>query len=136
MPDMKFTDSRYAQSYCKAPDYPDVVGKALKEMHRQVGDLEINENGRAEKGLLVRHLVMPDNRAGTKEAMRFLASEISIHTYVNIMDQYHPSGNIADFPELQRPTTDEEFQEALDTARAEGLLRLDNRQRGFLLHWR
>ncbi len=80
--------------YAEAPDYPQVVTAALKEMHRQTGDLEMDEDGIAMRGLLVRHLVLPEGLAGTREAMRFLAKEISGNTYVNIMDQYHPCGEI------------------------------------------
>jgi putative pyruvate formate lyase activating enzyme len=136
MPDLKFSRDIPSTFYCKAPDYPEVVQKALKEMHRQAGDLVTDEKGHAQRGLLVRHLVMPEDIAGTKQAVRFLAQEVSKNTYVNIMDQYRPCGDISRFPELSRPITREEFQEALDVARSEGITRLDNRQRGFLLHWR
>ncbi len=136
MPDVKFFSSKSANAYCNAPDYPAVVKKALKEMHRQVGDLIIDEHGQAQRGLLVRHLVMPEDAAGTKQAMHFLAQEISRNTYVNIMDQYHPCGNLDRFPELARRIKDEEFHQALEDARAEGITRLDDRQRGFLLNWR
>ena len=136
MPDFKFSSDLSATFYCKAPDYPEVVKSALKEMHRQVGDLVLDENHRAIKGLIVRHLVMPEHVAGTKDAMNFLANEISENTYVNIMDQYHPCGDISDFPEIARKITSEEFQEALDEAKAEGITRLDNRKRDFLFQWR
>lgn len=139
MPDLKFSKDIPALLYCKAPEYPVVVKAAIREMHRQVGDLVLDSKAHALRGLLVRHLVMPDDLAGTGEAMRFLAAEISRNTYVNIMDQYRPCGDGDDserFPELQRRITPEEFQAARDTAQAEGLVRLDNRQREFLLHWR
>ena len=136
MPDFKFSSDLSATFYCKAPDYPEVVKSALKEMHRQVGDLVLDENHRAIKGLIVRHLVMPEHVAGTREAMNFLANEITENTYVNIMDQYHPCGDISDFPEIARKITSEEFQEALDEAKAEGITRLDNRKRDFLFQWR
>ncbi len=136
MPDLKFSGDLSATFYCKAPDYPDIVKKAVKEMHRQVGDLVLDENNRAVKGLLVRHLVMPDQVAGTKETMRFLSNEISENTYVNIMDQYHPCGDAYNFQELSRKITGEEFQEAIDEARSEGITRLDNHKRDFLFQWR
>jgi putative pyruvate formate lyase activating enzyme len=126
MPDFKFTRSDVAETYSEAPDYPQVVTAALKEMHRQTGDLEMDEDGIAMCGLLVRHLVLPDGLAGTREAMRFLAKEISGNTYVNIMDQYHPCGEIipSGSPLAQRITKNE-FKEAVDIAREEGITRLD-----------
>ena len=136
MPDYKFSQDIPALLYCKAPDYPEVVKSALREMHRQVGDLEMDKNNRAVRGLLVRHLVMPDGLAGTRQAMKFIADEISHRTYVNIMDQYHPCGEADKFPELNRRITPEEYEEALQATRDAGLTRLDNRQRPILLHWR
>ncbi|MCX8043873.1 MAG: radical SAM protein [Desulfobacterota bacterium] len=137
MPDLKFSRDIPALIYCKAPDYPEIVRAAIREMHRQVGDLVLDEHGHAQRGLLVRHLVMPDDIAGTSDAMRFLAGEISRSTYVNIMDQYRPCGDELDrFPELRRRITPEEYQHALEAAHAEGLYRLDDRQRTFLFPWR
>jgi len=137
MPDLKFSKDIPALLYCKAPDYPTVVRMAIKEMHRQVGDLLLDSHGHAQRGLLVRHLVMPDDLAGTSEAMQFLATEISNNTYVNIMDQYHPCGeDINRFPELQRRITPEEYWAAIEAAHAAGLYRLDDRQRTFLFSWR
>ena len=127
MPDYKFTDGEIAARYTQAPDYPEVVQAALKEMHRQVGDLVMDEEGIALRGLLVRHLVLPEGLAGTGGAMHFLATEISRHTYVNIMDQYHPCGDIIphDSP-MRRRITRPEFSEALRLARQEGLYRFDS----------
>ena len=126
MPDFKFTGSDVAEMYSEAPDYPQVVTAALKEMHRQTGDLEMDEDGIAMRGLLVRHLVLPEGLAGTREAMRFLAREISRNTYVNIMDQYHPCGEIIPpASPLARRITGKEFREAVDMAREEGITRLD-----------
>jgi len=136
MPDYKFSKDIPAIFYCKAPDYPEVVKRALREMHRQVGDLKMDGNNRAVRGLLVRHLVMPDGLAGTREAMRFIADELSLHTYVNIMDQYHPAGELEKFPELNHAVTAQEYEEALNIAREEGLTRFDSRHRPILLHWR
>jgi putative pyruvate formate lyase activating enzyme len=129
MPDFKFAVSSPAGDYCKAADYPDVACLAIKEMHRQVGDLVLDERGIARRGLLVRHLVLPGGLAGTGEVVRFLANEISSNTYVNIMDQYFPCGDIQPGSPLGRRITGEEYEEALSLARAAGLTRLDNRER-------
>src|SRR3989338_1082154 len=126
MPDFKFTDSDIANRLCKARDYPEVATKAIKEMHRQVGDLVINNHGIAERGLIVRHLIMPNELAGTRKVMHFLANEISKNTYVNIMDQYHPCGLAHKYPEINRRITTEEFSNAINIAREEGLTRLDS----------
>jgi len=124
MPDIKYADPRMAARYSGAADYPETVRRAVREMHRQVGDLRI-ENGLATRGLLVRHLVMPGDAAGTQEVMRFLAREISQDTYVNLMDQYHPCGRAFRHPRIARPITEVEFREALEAAREEGIHRLD-----------
>jgi putative pyruvate formate lyase activating enzyme len=129
MPDFKFARSGPAQEYCEATDYPDVARSAIKEMHRQVGDLVLDERGIARRGLLVRHLVLPGGLAGTDEVVRFLASEISANTYLNIMDQYFPHGDIRPRSLLGRRITGKEYEEALELARAAGLTRLDNRER-------
>jgi len=136
MPDIKFFDQQAASRYSKAPDYPAVVRAAVKEMHRQVGDLQLDQQGRAQHGLLVRHLVMPHVRTGPAQIMGFLAQEVSPQTYVNIMDQYRPCGSISAFPELARGINEDEYHNALEAARAAGLTRIDSRQRDLLLHWR
>lgn len=128
MPDAKFFSPEPAKRYCQAEDYPDRAKRALKEMHRQVGDLELDEGGLAVRGLLVRHLVMPDDLAGTRQWMGFLAREISPNTYVNVMDQYRPCGDLASFPELQRSITPQEHEAALDAAAKAGITRLDQRR--------
>lgn len=128
MPDLKFMDPKVCKELMNAEDYPQVVKAAIKEMHRQVGDLQINEQGTATRGLLVRHLVMPDDLAGTREAMHFLA-EISRNTYVNVMDQYRPCGKAVGRPGIDRSVTREEYTRALDMAREEGIRRLDDRVR-------
>jgi putative pyruvate formate lyase activating enzyme len=128
MPDLKFADSEVARRYCDAPDYPERAQAALKEMHRQVGDLVINEWGIAERGMLVRHLVMPEGKAGTYELMKFVAEEISQNTYVNIMNQYRPCGGAAQFSELTRAVTPAEYQQALNDAQAAGISRIDQRR--------
>lgn len=127
MPDLKFLDKSAAERFCGAGDYPERVRAAIREMHRQVGDLEIDENGLATRGLLVRHLVMPGGLAGTGEAMRFLAREISPETYVNIMAQYRPCGEARKIPLINRQISRTEYEEALALARREGIHRLDGR---------
>lgn len=129
MPDFKYTEDSVAQEYSQVPDYPSVVELALKEMHRQVGDLITTDKGIALKGLLVRHLVLPEGLAGTQQAMRFLASEISKNTYVNIMDQYRPCGRISSDSPLNRGITQEEYDKAVEMAKKEGITRLDKRVR-------
>ncbi|MCF6150381.1 MAG: radical SAM protein [Candidatus Kuenenia sp.] len=124
MPDFKFADSEVAAKLCMAKDYPQIAMDAIKEMHRQVGDLVTDERGIAERGLIVRHLIMPNGLAGTRKIMRFLAKEISLHTYVNIMDQYHPCGTAYKHREINRRITLEEYEEAVKTAKEEGLYRL------------
>jgi putative pyruvate formate lyase activating enzyme len=126
MPDLKFMDPRVCKELMNAEDYPQVVKAAIKEMHRQVGDLEINEQGIATRGLLVRHLVMPDDLSGTREAMRFLAG-ISKDTYVNVMDQYRPCGKAVGRPGIDRSVTRDEYTRALEMASGEGITRLDDR---------
>lgn len=129
MPDFKFWDDGWAERFCKAPDYSERAKAAVKEMHRQVGDLLVDSEGIAVKGLLIRHLVMPNDVAGSDRVMDFLANEISFDTYVNVMDQYRPCGN-ADTDELiNRRLTSEEFRNAVDAAKDAGLSRLDSRER-------
>lgn len=128
MPDAKFFDPRMSGRYCRAEDYPEHAKRAVVEMHRQVGDLELDEEGVAVRGLLVRHLVMPQDLAGTRQWMEFLAREVSANTYVNIMDQYRPCGDVSAFPELQRPIAPEEHEAALKAAAKAGITRLDERR--------
>ena len=125
MPDTKFVDGETAETYAQAPDYPRVIKAALREMHRQVGDLVIDRSGIARRGLLVRHLVLPDDLAGTERTMRFLAEEISPATYVNVMAQYHPRGRIPPGSPLARQISSTEYERALTATRAAGLTRLD-----------
>jgi putative pyruvate formate lyase activating enzyme len=125
MPDFKFWDSGIAEIACNASDYPEVAGRSIREMYRQVGDLVLDEKGVAQRGLLVRHLVLPDGRAGTREIMRFISQEISTATYVNIMSQYRPCGNLAGIKWLKRSVSRSEFADALSVAKAEGITRLD-----------
>jgi len=127
MPDFKCWDSEVAGRYLKAENYPDAVREGLREMYRQVGDLVVDENGLARRGLLVRHLVMPGGVAGTREIMRFLHDEISPGTSVNLMDQYHPSGKSERYPEIHRRIQEAEYDQAYEMSWEEGIRRLDAR---------
>ena len=125
MPDMKYSDELNARRFSGAKDYPAVNRAAVKEMHRQVGDLQIDERGVARRGLLIRHLVLPNGIAGTEGVVRFIADEISQQTYLNIMAQYYPANRVYKIPMLSRPLRNEEFNEAVNLARKYGLERLD-----------
>jgi putative pyruvate formate lyase activating enzyme len=125
MPDMKYSSSQIARYYSKIPHYCEVNQAAVKEMHRQVGDLQLDEHGLAWRGLLVRHLVLPNNLAGTSTVVNFLANEISKNTYLNLMDQYRPAYKAKQYPKLKRSITPQEYQEALQEASSVGLYRLD-----------
>lgn len=129
MPDFKFWDAAAAGRILGVPDYPEAARRAIREMHRQVGDLVIDGRGLATRGLLVRHLVLPNGVAGTPQVAAWLASEISQDTFLNVMPQYRPAGLVAApagrarFAELARPIEREEFFEAVAAARAAGLRR-------------
>lgn len=129
MPDMKYADPVLARRYSKICDYPARNQAAVREMHRQVGDLQIDSEGIAVRGLLVRHLVLPDGLAGTAEIVRFLAEDISPHTYINIMGQYRPAWRVREqqIAPLNRPVTSGEVEKAEKIARQAGL-RLDQRR--------
>ncbi|NIM57789.1 MAG: radical SAM protein [Candidatus Aminicenantes bacterium] len=135
MPDFKYADGKVAEEYSQAPDYPEMAKLAFKEMHRQVGDLLLDERGIALRGLLVRHLVLPQELAGTKEVMSFLAQEISKNTYVNIMDQFYPYGRISANSPLNRRINQGEYDAAVEAAKDEGITRLDKREKLRLI-WR
>jgi len=123
MPDIKYADEAFARKYSLVKDYYPVARAALKEMHRQVGDL-VTEDGVAVRGLIIRHLVLPQGLAGTAEVMRFIAQQLSVHSYVNVMAQYRPENKASNYPELSRRISAEEYQEAIELARAQGLYRL------------
>jgi putative pyruvate formate lyase activating enzyme len=125
MPDMKYSDERVAKELSGIENYPQVNRAAVKEMHRQVGDLRIDEDGIAQRGLLVRHLVLPNGLAGTEKVVNFIGKEISSNTYINIMAQYHPCYKAYEIPSLARPISPAEFQEAVELAHQAGLNRLD-----------
>lgn len=124
MPDIKFGDDEAGRKYAGAAGYFSVAKQAVKKMHGQVGDLVLDERGIAVRGLLVRHLVLPGNLARTEKVAEFLAKEISVDTFVNIMDQYYPAYKAFDHPELSRRITREEYREALKTAQEAGLKRI------------
>lgn len=125
MPDLKYMRPEHSRRYSKAADYPEAAKAALKEMHRQVGDLVMDERGIARRGLLVRHLVMPGGISDSPEAMRFIAEEISRDTYVNIMDQYRPCYKAFEHPPLDRRITRAEYEEAVRAALEAGLRRIE-----------
>lgn len=123
MPDIKFLNPTHSSLFCEAPDYPQIVKSIVKEMHRQVGDLKLNEKGIAFKGLLIRHLVMPNGTSDTPEVLKFVATEVSLHSYINIMAQYRPLYRAHEFPFISRRITPKEYLEALHLARELGLYR-------------
>jgi putative pyruvate formate lyase activating enzyme len=133
MPDVKYSDSENSKRYSNAPDYFERCRSAVKEMHSQVGDLKINEKGIAERGLLVRHLVLPNDIAGSEKVLRFIA-EISENTYLNIMDQYTPLYKAYEYKELSRRPTMEEYTRVVDKAKELGLHRGESFRHPFL--WR
>ncbi len=126
MPDMKYDDASIAARFSKIPAYPATNRLAVKEMHRQVGDLQIDPAGIAYRGLLVRHLVLPNRLAGTQGIVDFLANEVSTQTCLNLMDQYWPHYHANQFPEISRPVTKEEYRDAVQWAKSAGLHRLIN----------
>ena len=133
MPDFKFWDPEIADKTCHAADYPEMARNALLEMHRQVSDLVLDESGVARHGLLIRHLVLPGELAGTRDIMRFIARQISRDSYVNIMPQYRPCGRAGEIKALSVALSPSEYRNALQAAAAEGLNRLDQRRRIFVL---
>lgn len=135
LPDFKYADAAIAREYSKIESYPTVAKTAIKEMHRQVGDLVLDQDGQAVRGILVRHLVLPGGLAGTLEVMRFLADEISRDTYVNIMDQYRPCWKASRYPPFDRSVTPEEVDEAIQVARACGLHRLHEERPASAIAW-
>lgn len=133
MPDFKFWNPKRAQRYAHAHDYPEVARLALKEMYQQVGDLVMDQHGLAQRGILIRHLIMPDCLDETEAILTFIAREISLSSYVNIMDQYHPCGKANEVEALNRTITGEEYQKAIQIAKQVGLMRLDQQDFSFLL---
>jgi putative pyruvate formate lyase activating enzyme len=121
LPDARYADNEIALKYSSAPGYFEIMKKALKEMHRQVGDLSLNRMGVAHSGLIVRHLVLPEGLSDTRKIMRFIAREISPHTYISLMAQYFPAYQAEQFPPLSRRINREEYREAFQTFKEEGL---------------
>ena len=128
LPDLKYMDGEQAGRYsAAAKDYPRRAQEAIAEMHRQVGELVVDDQGRALRGLMVRHLVMPNRVAGTREFVHWVAANLSKSTYVNIMAQYRVEHQAFDHPAIARAITPEEYLEAHDWAEEAGLTRLDER---------
>lgn len=125
MPDMKYGDAAIARKYSLVKDYPQVNQAAVLEMQRQVGDLQLDENGLAVRGLLVRHLVLPGDLAGSESIFKFLANKVSRNVYLNIMAQYYPEHHARSYPELNRRIRPDEYQRAVELSRKLGLKRLD-----------
>ncbi|MBI5967547.1 MAG: radical SAM protein [Deltaproteobacteria bacterium] len=127
-PDMKYMDADMAEKYSGgASDYPEVAKKAILEMHRQVGVLKSDENGFALRGLMIRHLVMPNRVAGTEKFVQWVAKNLPKDTYVNIMAQYRVEYRAFEYPEIARGITVQEFLEAIDWAKKYGLINLDSK---------
>ncbi len=127
MPDMKYGESNFARRYSRVRNYVEANQAAVLEMHRQVGDLVIGDDGLARRGLLVRHLVLPNRIAGSEKVLRFLAEKVSPRTYINLMDQYRPCHRAEGYPEIDRTISREAFDEARAIAMSYGLERLDER---------
>jgi len=125
MPDFKYWDEEVAERYSQAPDYPRRARDALREMHRQVGDLQVDDGGIARRGIILRHLVMPEGIAGTVGVAKFVAEEISKDTYFNLMDQYYPTYKASQYSQLSRRISRDEWNKALQEARQAGLRRFD-----------
>lgn len=125
MPDMKYADERIARKFSAVEDYPRINREAVLEMHRQVGDLQLSPEGLAQRGLLVRHLLLPEGSAGTEQILEFLAEKVSQNTYLNLMDQYRPAYRADLFPVLRKRITRREYEEAVEQAKNLGLRRLD-----------
>jgi len=128
MPDMKYSDPIIARRLSKIFNYPEANRNAVKEMHRQVGDLHIDPAGIAQRGLLIRHLVLPHDLAGTENVVQFIADEVSKDTYLNIMGQYRPAYKAHEHEHLDRGLRHDEYQRAVELAQAAGFTRLDKRK--------
>jgi putative pyruvate formate lyase activating enzyme len=112
LPDMRYADSDIAMKYSSAPDYPQYNQESVKQMHRQVGNAEIDERGIIKKGIIIRHLVLPGNSSGTDKIMKFIAQELSVDTYISLMSQYLPCYNAGRFKEISRRITYKEYKDA------------------------
>lgn len=123
MPDMKYADNQIAQKYSGVDNYADAMYASVKEMHRQTGDLKCSKMGIAQRGLIIRHLVMPNNIAHSRKILDFVAKEISLESYINIMDQYRPAYQVLRYPELNRRITEKEYMDIVMYAKEVGLFR-------------
>jgi putative pyruvate formate lyase activating enzyme len=112
LPDMRYSDNAAAMKYSIAPDFPEINRAAIKEMFRQVGNLVLDKQGIAKQGLIIRHLVLPGNVAGTEKVMKFLAEEISKDVTISLMSQYFPAYRAREFKEINRRITTEEYEKA------------------------
>jgi putative pyruvate formate lyase activating enzyme len=121
LPDAKYSEDLKAEQYSQAPRYWQVNQAALREMHRQVGDLTLDENGIAVRGLIIRHLVLPQNIAGSIAVLKFIAAKISTHTHISVMAQFHPAHRAGEFPELSRRLTQEEYDLVINKLQELGL---------------
>ncbi|MGD8777494.1 MAG: radical SAM protein [Ignavibacteria bacterium] len=120
MPDIKYSENKIAEKYSGIKSYWNVVKNAVKEMHDQVGDLKVNRKGIAQRGLLIRHLILPNNLAGSRKVIDFIAENISQESYINLMDQYHPAYNACHYKELNRRITNSEYSEIINYAISKG----------------
>ncbi len=121
LPDMRYSSEEYAIKFSNAPRYPEINRLAVKEMFRQVGNLVLDRNGIAKRGLIIRHLVMPDDISGTEEVLRFISEEISKDTYISLMAQYRPMYKAISFPPINRRISREEYKKAVEIAKILGL---------------
>jgi putative pyruvate formate lyase activating enzyme len=127
MPDMKYSDAKIARRMSKIGKYPGVNRAAVREMHRQVGDLQIDNQGVAQRGLLIRHLVLPNGQAGSRAILKFIAEEISRDSYINIMGQYRPAYHADEYPAVNRRARPKEVAKVYRMAEELGLKRLDSK---------
>ena len=119
--DMRYGDNNHSIKYSQAPDYPYFNQEAVKEMYKQVGDAEFDKNNIIKRGLLIRHLVLPNNISGTEEIMKFISQKLSNKVYISLMSQYNPYYQAYKYPEISRRITKEEYQEAVDYLKKYGL---------------
>ncbi len=124
LPDAKYSNNKISLKYSNVQDYFEIMKNAIKEMHKQVGDLTLNEEGIAIKGLMIRHLILPNNLAGSEKIFEFIAKEISKDTFINIMDQYWPAYKAYQYPEISRKINEDEFKKIINLAKKFGLRRL------------
>jgi len=121
LPDMRYADNGLAEKYSFAPGYMEYNQASIKEMHRQAGIARFNSNGIIEKGIIIRHLVLPANISGTDQIMSFIAREISVDTYISLMSQYTPYYKAGQYPEINRRLTQQEYQDAQQCMEKYGL---------------